>query len=153
MTVNRSYTVKNPPVLYTLSVCMVYVFCGIGLLYLILTPQFHTGLLACLVLAALPFVLCAIWAKRYSIKVSGTTITLQRSFHLKPCRFDMSDITKAIYIISETRVGINTKLTVYTSSCGKFTVETLMTNSKKLQEQIKASVSKNNIQIVRKSFK
>ena len=146
MTVNRSYTVKNPPVLYTLSVCMVYVFCGIWLLYLILTPQFHTGLLACLILAALPFVLCAIWAKRYSIKVSGTTITLQRSFHLKPCRFDMSDIT-------ETRVGINTKLTVYTSSCGKFTVETLMTNSKKLQEQIKASVSKNNIQIVRKSFK
>ena len=149
---NHTYKVKNPSVLYTMSVCMVCVLGGMGLLCLVLEKKFQIGLLVCLAIVLLPFALLAVWARRYTICVKGSTITVQKAFRLKPCSIDMADITKAVYIVSETRMGVNTKLTVHSDLCGTFTVETLMTNSKKLQKQIESCVSRDKIQVIHKTF-
>ena len=68
--------------------------------------------------------------------MKGRSIFLQRAFRIRSVSFDVSEIEKVLFNITETRAGLNMKITVYTPSCGKFTVETLMSNFDKMKEYL-----------------
>lgn len=129
----KTFHVKSSPFMSNMCLCMVLLFFGMELAYLFTTS--HPQLVFLIIITAvfvIPFFIAWLWAKRYSIKVQGTSISVQKSFRIKPVCFDVSEITKAVYLITETRMGLNVKVTVYTSGYGKFTVETLMINSDKM---------------------
>lgn len=148
----KTFEVKNPPILSRMSMVMVLLCLAMAVVYVLTTPQTHPAILiSIIVLFIIPFSIVWIWAKRYSIKVQGTSISLQRSFRAKPVCFEVTDITKAVCIIVETRTGRNVKFTVHTSEYGKFTVETLMINSDKMTAYLE-EYADNKIQIVHKKI-
>lgn len=153
MSQNYCYTVKNPDISYKLSLLMIGISLVLTVFALLPEETFSiVPILVIIVMLLLPSSLCALWAKRYSIQVKGRTLTVQKMFRLTPFMIDMSDITKAVYIVAETRAGTNVKLTVYTTSDGKFSVESLMDNGHRLQEQIGNEISRDRIKVVHKSF-
>ena len=137
MSRSKSFAVKNPPILFKMSMWMIPVFLSIWAIQAITTFQLHLALLiTIIILFVIPCTIVALWGKRYSVKVNGRSITLQRALRIEPLCFDVSEIAKVRCVIAETRAGQNTKITVYTSSCGKFSVETLMSNSDKMKEYL-----------------
>lgn len=153
MAANNSYTVRQRGLAHKASMLMACIFLGMIGIHLLVAeePSIFLAVFT-FVMLVLPFGLGAIWTGRYSIRVKGRSLTVQKSFRLKPVEIDMADITRAVYHVTETRIGVNTKLTVYTASCGKFSVETLMDNGEKFMELIKNSVSKDKIEVVHKSL-
>lgn len=153
MATNHTYVVKNSKTVFKLSMMMVCVSLGLVAMYLLTDEDPGIGMVLFIAaLLVLPFGLAALWGKRYSIRVQGSTMTVQKSLRLKPCRVEMADITRAVYVISDTWAGTNVKLTVHTSVCGKFTVETLMVNGDRLQKLIEQSVSRDKIKTIQRSF-
>lgn len=141
MSRSKSFTVKNPPILFKMSMWMIPVFLSIWVIQAITTLQMHLALLLTItILFVIPCAIVALWGKRYCVKVNGRSITLQRALQIKPVCFDVSEIAKVLCVIAETRAGQNTKITVYTSSNGKFTVETLMSNSGEMKEYLEEYV-------------
>lgn len=148
-----SYQVKSPDFLSKLCLSVVFICVAVTVFFMMVTPDLHIGLVwAMVVLLIVPFSASALWTKRYCITVKGRTIIVQRGFCLKPFQIDIADITRAVYHMTETRVGVNTKLTVYTVSCGKFSVEMLMDNGGRFMDQIQNTVGKDKIEVVRKSL-
>lgn len=153
MATNRYYTVKQQGLVCKMSLLMTCVSLGLIAFYLLTAEKLSIWpVLFISVMLVLPFGLGAIWTGRYRIEVQGSMLTVQKSFRLKAFQIDMSDITRAVYLITETRAGVNTKLTVHTASCGKFAVETLMDNGDRLMEQIKRTVAEEKIEVVHRSL-
>ena len=153
MATNHSYTVRQQGIVYKMSLFMTCVSLGLIGIYLLTTAEPSIGLVLFVgVMLVLPFGLGALSTGRYSIRVKGRTLTVQKSFRLKPVQIDMSDITKAVYTVTKTNIGVNVKLTVHTASSEKFSVESLMDNGDRLMEQIKQAVSKDKIEVIHKSL-
>lgn len=137
MRLKKTFQVKNPPIISNMCLCIVLFFLAMALVYVLTTPQPHPAiLLSITALFVIPFSVGWIWAKRYCVKVKETSISLQKSFRANPVCFDVSEITKVVYLITQTRMGQNVKIKVHTSEYGKFTVETLMINSDKMKEYL-----------------
>lgn len=147
-----SFEVKNPPVLYHVCKWAALVLLGVIALYAVTTPQPHPAIIGPIALLfVFPLTVVAVYTKRYRIKVKDTTITLQRGFRAKPVSFDVSDVTKLVCIVTDTRAGQNFKITAHTTSCGTFTVETLMTNSGKMKEFLEQYAA-GKFQVIHKNF-
>lgn len=150
---NHSYTVKQQALVYKLSLLMTCISLGLIAFYMLTTERISIGpILFINLMLVLPFGLGTVWALRYSIRVKGRTLMVQKSFRLKPFQVDMPDISKAVYVVTETQAGVNTTLTVHTVSNGKFVVDTLMDNGTRLMEQIERSVTQEKIEFVHRSL-
>ena len=153
MATNRYYTVRQQGLVCRMSLLMTCVSLGLIGFYLLTAEKLSLWpVLFISVMLVLPFGLGAVWTGPYRIQVQGRMLTVQKSFRLKAFQIDMSEITKAVYLVTETRAGVNTKLTVHTASSGKFAVETLMDNGDRLMEQIRQMVNEDKIEVVHRSL-
>ena len=141
------FTVKNPLILYKMSMVMVGICVVMMAMYTLFEPQRQLGMyIVVIMLFVIPFAVAGIWAKRYRIIVKDTTITVQKGLAWKPFTIDISEITRVVCIISNTRVGVNKNMKIYTGSGKRFNVETHMITSDKMFDFINKNVQEERIQ-------
>ena len=147
------FTVKNQTIIYKLSMIMVGIVGLMILIDVLFNPRRQIGAyIVGVLLLAMPSAVAGIWAKRYCIIVRDTTITVQKGLAWKTFAIDISEITRVVCIVSNTRVGLNTNMKIYTDSGKRFNVETLMVNSDKMFNYITKNVQEEKIQIKRINF-
>lgn len=134
---NAKFKVKPPLCVFYMCMSMVLLFLGMELAYVLTAPEPHPAILIiATVFLIIPFSIGGLWAKRYYIKVNGALISLQKSYRVKPVYFDVSEITRVVYRVTDTRMGQTINIIVYTSGYGKFSVEMLMINFDKMKKYL-----------------
>lgn len=153
MNSQKSFTVKNPPLIFWLCICILGFFVILVSVYTIFSSSPHTGLYVCTaILVFIPGTIITLWTKMFRIEVRGTMVSARKGLGLINFNFDVSDIAKVEWKIIETKYGKNEKITVFTSKGKKISIEPIMVNSGKMIKFIEDNVDKTRIKKTYKDF-
>lgn len=153
MAKERKFSVTQPTIIIWLSSIIAIFFAVLIIVEFLTTPAPHTAIT--LIVTVFVFIPCAIiilWALMFRIRVTGKTIHVRRLFGIVKYSFKLSDISMVDSVEIQNRMGINYKLTIYTSNGKKVPVETLMVNSQKMIQFINENVELSKIRKTTKMF-
>lgn len=141
------FTLKQPKLISQLMFALMGVSLAAVAANLLFAPPPHTGvILVFTVLVFIPCTLIILWAKLFKIEVRGTRVSVQRAFGMVRHHLDVSEITRVKYRNVQNQMGLNQKMTLYTSKGKIVSAETLMVNFEMLDAFIKSNVCNENIQ-------